>query len=128
MGIVFVSLYAGMASGFHSIRAARENLRATQILQEKFETLRLYNWDQINTTNFIPTSFTNSYAPNETLSGTVYYGKVIISTNVPIPEVYKEDMRMVSIELNWQSGGAWRSRTFSTFASRYGLQHYINNQ
>ena len=125
MGVVFVSLYAGMASGFHSIRAARENLRATQILQEKFETLRLYNWDQINATNYIPATFTNSYAPNEALSGTIYYGRVTISSNVPVFEVYREDMRLVTIELTWESGGTQRSRTFSTFASRYGLQHYI---
>jgi hypothetical protein len=125
MGIVFVSLYAGMASGFHSIRAARENLRATQILQEKFETIRLYNWEQINTPGYIPAKFTNSYAPNEALSGTVYYGKVTISTNVPLAEVYKEDMRLVTIELTWESGNTWRTRTFSSFASRYGLQHYI---
>ena len=49
MGVLFVSLYTGMTTGFGVVRMARENLRATQVLQEKFETIRLYTWEQINT-------------------------------------------------------------------------------
>src|SRR5467141_1985271 len=52
MGILIVCLYTGMTSGFNVVRMARENLRATQVLQEKFETLRLYTWDQINSNGF----------------------------------------------------------------------------
>src|SRR5690242_10880657 len=42
VGVVFVSLYSGMATGFGMIRTARETLNAAQILEEKFETIRLY--------------------------------------------------------------------------------------
>ena len=58
LGVVLVSLYTGMTTGFNVVRLARENLRATQVLQEKFETLRLYNWAQITSTNFVPPTFT----------------------------------------------------------------------
>ena len=44
LGIMFVSLYSGFSSGFAVVQLARENLRATQILQEKMETIRLYTW------------------------------------------------------------------------------------
>ena len=127
MGMVFVALYAGMATGFQSVRASRENLRATQILLEKFETIRLYNWDQITTNGFLPPTFTNRYAPSQSSKGIDYVGIVTITTNMPagMTEPYIEDMRMVTIRLQWGSSGIPRSRTFTNFVSKYGLQHYI---
>jgi len=41
LGVMFVSLYSGFSAGFAIIELARENLRATQILQEKMETTSL---------------------------------------------------------------------------------------
>ena len=127
MGMVFVALYAGMATGFQSVRAARENLRATQILLEKFETLRLYNWDQITTNGFLPPTFTNRYAPSQASKGVEYVGRVTITTNMPagMTEPYIEDMRMVTIRLQWGSSGIPRTRTFTNFVAKYGLQTYI---
>src|SRR5262245_51716942 len=112
MGIVFVALYAGMTTGFQSVRAARENLRATQILLEKFETLRLYNWDQITTSGFVPDRFTNYFAPSQSSQGVAYVGTVTISPDMPILEAYSNDMRMVVITLSWTQGNRPLSRTF----------------
>jgi hypothetical protein len=39
-GIMFLTLYAGFSSGFVILQLSRENLRGTQILQEKLETIR----------------------------------------------------------------------------------------
>jgi hypothetical protein len=127
MGTVFVALYAGMATGFQSVRAARENLRATQILLEKFETIRLYNWDQITAPGFLPETFTNKFAPTQGATGTEYIGRVTITPSMPpsMTEVYKSDMRMVVINLSWKSGSQARSRTFTNFVAKYGLQNYI---
>src|SRR5260370_16488061 len=44
LGFMVVSLYAGFSSGFAVLRVARENLRATQSLQERMEVLRLIKW------------------------------------------------------------------------------------
>lgn len=68
-GISFFSLYAGMSMGFSVIGNARENLRATQIMVEKMETIRLYSWDQINTPGFIPETFSESYFPAPPANG-----------------------------------------------------------
>jgi len=125
IGVVFTALYAGMTTGFQSVRSARENLRATQILLEKFESLRLYNWDQITSTNnYIPTTFTNHYVLNPTTAGTVYTGTVRIDA-VPITEVYRDDMRSVTVTVEWTTGSTRRSRTFTSYVAKYGLQHYI---
>src|SRR5690242_1704126 len=56
MGIMLVTLYGGFLFAFSEMRLARENVRATQILQEKMEVARLYNWDQVvNTPGYVPT-------------------------------------------------------------------------
>jgi len=39
-GIVVFSLYAGINFGMFNLQMSRENLRATQIMLEKVETLR----------------------------------------------------------------------------------------
>ena len=125
IGVVFTALYAGMTTGFQSVRSARENLRATQILLEKFESLRLYNWEQITSTNgYIPTLFTNHYVLNPTTAGTVYTGRVDIQP-VPITEVYRDDMRSVTVTVEWTTGSTRRMRTFTSYVAKYGLQHYI---
>lgn len=88
-GIVFVSLYTGVSSGFAFVQLARENLRATQIMEEKMETIRLYTWDQITQTGFIPTNFVQAFYPlniantnSMTYTGVVTIGMVLRSRNI----------------------------------------------
>src|SRR5437870_1691715 len=64
VSILFVSLYGGIASGFSLVTLARENLRANQVILEKMETIRLYNWDQVNSNGFLPSSFTAPFYPS----------------------------------------------------------------
>ena len=54
VGLLVVALYAGMTSATISVRLARENHRATQIMDEKTELVRLLTWDQINSNGFVP--------------------------------------------------------------------------
>src|SRR6185503_14563098 len=80
VGIVFMTmsfsaLYVAFSSGFQFVQLCRENQRAGQILTEKLETIRLYTWDQVNTSGFVPTNFTATfYPPSQTNSGLVYAG------------------------------------------------------
>jgi len=125
MGILIVTLYSGMTTGFGVVRLARENLRATQVLQEKFETIRLYTWDQINDTNYISPTFTAPlYTGNGTYDQNAYQGNVKIS-KAGLAEAYGDDLRLVTIELNWTSGTTPRTRTVTSYVARYGLQNYI---
>ena len=124
VGIVFVSLIGGFTWGFTLVRLARENVRAAQILQEKTETLRLYNWDQINTPGFIPTNFTAAFDPTSPSTGVIYTGTVVV-TDAPVTESYSNTLRQVIVEVGWTAGKINRNRRMSTFVSRYGLQNYI---
>ncbi len=126
IGIVVTTLYAAFASGFSIIQLARENLRATQIMLEKTETIRLYSWDQVNSNGFIPANFTAAYDPlNSNYSpGLTYYGTVIIS-NAPMQTTYSPEMRQIVILLDWQTGNLQRHREFTTFIAKDGLQNYV---
>ncbi len=48
LGISVISLYTGFFSGFQLTHMSRENVRATQILVKKVETIRLCSWDQLS--------------------------------------------------------------------------------
>lgn len=125
LAVMFVALYAGISSGFGVVQLARENLRGTQILQEKMETIRLYTWDQIIKPGFIPTNFTEDFfASTSNVSGLVYTGSVSI-VSAPVSEVYSGDLKQVTITVNWKSGGVGRKREMSTFVAKNGLQTYI---
>jgi Tfp pilus assembly protein PilV len=129
MGIVFISLYTGMATGFKSIRDSRENTRATQLIIEKFETIRLYNWDQITTPGFIAPYFTAKFFPTNTASpnagtGITYVGRVTVSP-VTFTDVYGADMRAITITLTWDSDRQSHSRQFTSYVGRYGIQNYV---
>jgi type II secretory pathway pseudopilin PulG len=126
LGIMFVSLYAGFSSGFALIQVARENLRATQILQEKMETIRLYTWEQITTTNFVPTSFTEyfySTGTNDTTSFS-YTGTMKIES-AGLTESYNDDLKKVTISVSWGSRKLAHTRQMKTFVTKHGLQYYV---
>jgi len=126
IGTTSVALFSGFTTGFFTMQMARENLRATQIMVERTETLRLYSWDQITLPGFIQPTFTEKYDPNATSGsqGLTYSGTVQID-RVPISTAYSDDMRMVTVSINWKTGEINRNRSFTTYIARNGLQNYI---
>lgn len=126
VGGVFVSLFVAISQGFAVIQTARENLRATQIMQEEMEILRVLNWDQI-TTNPPPWSFSASFYPaGGTNQGVTYNGTISI-TNANSTASYVGDMRLVTVSLNWKGGNITRQREMRTLVTRYGLHNYFLN-
>ena len=129
LGIMFVTFYTGVGSGFSLIGLTRENLRADQLLLEKMETIRLYSWDQVNSNGFIPPTFTASFYPpisgqTNANTGVTYYGAVVI-TNMPLSVNYSTNMKLVTASLTWTNSGHKRIRSMDTFVSQYGMQTYI---
>jgi hypothetical protein len=123
-GLTMVSVLSGFSVTFGILQTARENLRATQVLQEKMETIRLYSWDQINTPGFVPDTFTASSNPTNQTIGMIYSGTMTI-TNAPLTEVYNTNLVEIIAQLTWTSGNIQRHRKMTTFVSRYGLQNYV---
>ena len=126
VGTTIATLFSGFTSGFFTMQMARENLRATQIMLERVETIRLYSWDQVTTPGYITPTFTAPYDPEaaEGQQGLVYTGSIRI---VPcdVPSSYAADMRKVVVQLNWKTGKLQRTREFTSYISRFGMQDYV---
>src|SRR5439155_12140355 len=84
MGLMMFSLFACFSSGFTIIQSARENLRATQILLQRMEAVRLFTWRQtLDTTNYLKPTFVDYYDPQSSSNsiGTRYQG--FVSASIP---------------------------------------------
>ena len=131
LSVMVVSLYGGMSSGFAVTQLARENLRGTQIMLERMEGIRLYNWNQLVYSNMIPTSFTSYYYPMaSTDKGVPYTGSLTLTKPSFSPAVsYTDDMRVVNVSIYWTNTYGThqvvRSRSMQTYVGRMGMQNYI---
>jgi type II secretory pathway pseudopilin PulG len=126
LGILAGALMGSFSYGFFAMKLVRENQRATQIMLEKVETIRLYRWDQVLMAGFIPDTFTDVFdpqAPNNQ-KGISYNGTVRVLP-YPFNTTYKDNMRQLSVTVSWNSGTVARSRTFNTFIAKDGLQNYV---
>lgn len=124
-GTLFTSLYVAFSAGFTVIRVARENLRATQLLVQRQETLRLYTWAQLNDATYFKTNFADVYEP----LGTTFHGSITKSqpANMGNPS-YLGDMLAVTITVKWTNGIGKPSphiREMQTQVARNGLQNYV---
>jgi type II secretory pathway pseudopilin PulG len=124
VAMVAVGLFSAFTQGIFSLRMARENLRATQVLLEKVETIRLYSYDQITNAGFIPTNFVSYYDPNSPQKGIAYSGTMTIG-DAGLTNTYNNDLRLFTVTVKWKTGMLQRERQFSTFVARNGLQDYV---
>jgi prepilin-type N-terminal cleavage/methylation domain-containing protein len=132
IGIAAAGLMGCFTGSFMVMRMARENQRATQIMMERAEALRVFSWTEITntgTTNGIgslPTRFTDWYTPTNATGGigAVYAG--YITNSVPSLSVgYQTNMRQIDITVVWTTDGVTRSRNLTTYVCRDGLQNYV---
>jgi Tfp pilus assembly protein PilV len=132
VAIMGITLYAGFTAGFSSVKLARENLRATQILLKRTEGIRLYSWSQVTNNSYLSPTFVAFYDPqgqtNQT-SGAVYVGKVDRTVPTGLPAAYQNNMRAITVSIYWTnyngSKQIVRSRQIQTYVARYGMQNYI---
>lgn len=125
VGLVIGTFYTALTHGFTVLRMEYEDRRATQILIQKAETIRLYSWDQINLNGFIPATFTVAYDPQSAKSGVTYTGTISV-VDAPLGTPYcGGELKQVSVRLNWTTGQLARQRELKTFIARYGLQTYV---
>ena len=127
IGFLFGTIYTSITQSFVITRDSQEHLRASQILQDKTETIRLYTWDQVTNSTFIPTTFTNWFYPLNTTNAGVKFAGTFNITNTSLTASYKDDMRLVTVTVSWTSGKITNQQSTTTLVSHYGLQNYIYN-
>ncbi len=135
LAFVSTSLYGAFSAGFCLIQSTRENLRATQIMVQKLEAVRLFTWSQVcDTTNYLTSNFTAVYDPlgvNSGNSGAQYTGTVTASVPAAgeLPEAYRTNMRTITVSLNWTTQNGAKAiphqRQMTTRVARNGMQNYI---
>lgn len=133
IGTLLVALYAAINAGFTVMKAARENLRATQLLIQRAEVIRLYNWTQVRDTNkYLKPFFTDYYDPLGVAAGkqgVVYSGTVRTQAFGFSGTTYAANMRSIVISVYWTNRIGKTNVTFSrelvTHVARYGVQNYV---
>ena len=126
IAIFFISFFATLGNGFSIVKASRENLRATQIMLNRLEGIRLYTWDNLGT---VPTAnITEYYAPNSANNqGAAYTVTMSIAgtTITPTSTYSANSLKKVTVNVAWTSGGKSHTRSLSTYVSKFGMQNYI---
>lgn len=152
LAVVVTALYSGMTYGMARTQMTGEDMRATQVMLEKLEQLRLYRWDQVDynydpddpedpTQPFdpedphiaddefaafiIPASFTQTIVPGATGSNALQFYGTFTITNAPVTEAYSNFMRRVTVSVTWTNGGKARTRTMETLFAKYGMQNNV---
>jgi len=125
LAVTTVSLYGAFSFGFSTIKLSQEEVRADQILVQKLETLRIYDWSNV-TNGYIPASFSTTFSTTGSETGVTYDGTVTVSPFVPTAanESYSNCLRQVTASVEWNSGGVLRTRSMTTLVSEYGIQNY----
>jgi Tfp pilus assembly protein PilV len=136
MAVVFATVFLTMSVGLTMSQSSRENLRATQIMMDKMEGVRLYNWSQLTNGTFLVSSFTNQFYETNNIgllnaqgSGPTYTGAVVVA-NCSFSNTYSSNMRTVTVTIGWTSGRngtTYHSRSMMTYVSMMGLQNYVYN-
>lgn len=125
LGLVCAGLYGGISLSFQNVQLTREDLRATQVLVQTMEVLRLCTWSQSDpNTGILPTSFTVPY-DNSGSTSLVYQVNVTIANAPNITEVYSNDLRLVTIQASWTDNSIPRTRSMSTYVAKEGLLWYV---
>lgn len=125
LGLVCAGVYGGISASFQNVQATREDLRASQILVQTMELIRLYTWSESDpATNFLPTSFTEAY-DNASSNGLTYQISVSVSNAPGVSEVYSNDLRIITVQAAWTNNNVPRTRSVSTYIARSGLLWYV---
>jgi type II secretory pathway pseudopilin PulG len=125
--IMVAGLLNSFGYGFFIAQNVRENQRATQIILEKVEIIRLYSWDQVNTPGFIPTTFTDVYDPQSAAAPGITYTGTHAITPYPGGGVgYSANVKQLVVTLQWTTGNKIpHTRTLATLIAKDGIQNYV---
>ena len=117
LGMVFTASFSSYMLGMNMISDAREEVRASQIIQSEIERLRTKNWTQLsslaNGATFEPSGeFSKLYADKYTAF------RYLIDIN-------SNDQMLVAVRVEWTaSSGRTSVRWFNTIFTKNGLNDY----
>ena len=125
--VMLPAIYASTAAGFALVQVTRENMRATQIILQRMEGIRLSSYKLIQDPTSYPTNSTDYFCTNGKTNGAAYN----ISYNwqpgpVSLPPSYRSNVVLVTVNASWTSGKVQRNRSMQSYVARYGIQRYVS--
>jgi hypothetical protein len=129
LAITSMAFYVGLSSGFGVTKFSREEVRATQIMMQQLEAVRLCTWSEL--TNY---TFQQVYDPlttNSANAGVLYTGQVVITNASSIANTvsYAPKVGLVTVSLSWTNSTGNQAiphfRQMQTQVARYGMQSYV---
>ena len=129
--IFLPSFYACVGTGFAIAKETREDLRATQILVQRMEAIRLSPYSVLKNPSSYPTNVTEYFSPSGQAAGSGGGAAYKVSYNwtpapTTLPPSYRTNMLLITATATWTSGNIQRSRTNQTYVARYGIQRYVS--
>lgn len=126
LAILFVSFFAALNFGALTTRMSREDLRATQILVNHMEGIRLFRWDQLTDTNLLPRMFTDYFSRNAADKGIAYNGTITVTNASLHPSAtYSTNMYLITVQVKWTHGSVICTRQMAAYQALNGVQNYV---
>jgi len=129
-GILLPPLFTGLSFAFSSMQAMRENLRATQIIVQRMESIRLAPYKTLQNPAAYPATSTEYYSPSSKASGNGGTAYTVAYNWAPgpssLPPSFRTNMVLVTVTASWKSGNAQRTRSMQSYVARYGIQRYVS--
>jgi Tfp pilus assembly protein PilV len=110
-GVCAVALLQGVIFGIHRLHDSRMDSRATQILTEQTELMRLCTWGEVQ-------------RGARVFRDGDFIGTVKI-TNDPMPVSYCSGLCRFDVTVAWMVGRTPHERTWSTYCAKNGLNSYV---
>ncbi len=128
--VVLPAFYASLAAGFASMKAAREDLRATQVILQRMEAIRLSPYKTLQDPAAYPAKSTEYYSESGKTNGaggtayTISYSWAAPGSTYFSPS-YRSNVLLVTVAASWNQGNVQHSRSMQTYVARYGIQRYV---
>jgi Tfp pilus assembly protein PilV len=130
--VIAATLFGAFSMGFTVIQISRDDLRATQIMMQKMEAIRLFTWSQVLNTNYLKPVFQEYYDPAGVTSGSqgsVYTGFVTATVPTNVASAYETNMRTITVTLYWTNYNGRKpiihSRQMQSNVAKNGMQNYV---
>ncbi len=128
--IALPAFYTCVAAGFSVLQVTRENLRATQVLLQRMEAVRLSPYKNLKDPAAYPARVTEYYSQNGQTNASAGAAYTVTYSWAPGPATlspsYRTNMMLVTIAASWRSGNVEHSRSMQTYVARYGVQRYVS--
>jgi Tfp pilus assembly protein PilV len=130
--IMILTLYACFAGGYAMIKMSREDLRATQIVLQQMEAIRVAPYAYLKNATMFPTNTTVYFdeAGKSSGKGGTPYTVTFKAEALPSPKPqlqFYTNMSQVTVTVSWNSGNLQRSRSMQAYAAQRGIQGYVGS-